>query len=773
MPFHRVPVLAAAPLACALAVAGCRTGTAAVPPAATAATVPSFVADSLRWPLAVRARLALRAERVTIRRDDLGIPHVDGATDADVVFGMMYAQAEDDFMRVERNYLVNLGRLAEAEGEGAVWSDLRARLWVDPDTLQAQYAAAPAWLRALMDAWADGLNWYLVTHPAVVPRAITRFEPWMTLAFTEGSIGGDIESVNLRGLQALYGVPAGKVARAGDTITLRAVAAHVPHDPMRDSVPGGSNGIAIAPARTASGHALLLVNPHTSHYFRSEARLRSREGLDAYGASTWGQFFVYQGFNARLGWMHTSSGNDSVDEYAEAVELNGDGTIRRPVYRYGLDTRPLVMKPVTLRVRQPDGTLATRTLATWHTHHGPITRAEGGRLIATRLMWRPVEALVQGYLRTKARTLAEFRAAIAAGANSSNNTVYADADGHIAYVHAQFVPRRDPRFDWTKPVDGSDPATEWGAVHAFDELPNVVDPARGWIQNTNNWPYSVVGEGSPREGDFPGYVDRSGENPRGIHALRVLGDRRGWTMASLREAAYSPDLPAFDALVPALAAAYDALPAADARRARLAEPMATLRAWDRRAGTASVATTVAIHWAEEAGRRAMAAGRPRPAAPNDVALAATPAMMVDALAATVDTLAARFGTWRTPWGEVNRFQRIANTIEPRFDDARPSEPVGFASARWGSLASYDARRGNATRKRYGTYGNSFVAIVEFGPRVRAAAVMAGGQSGDRTSRHFADQAATYASGQLRAVYFHDDELAGHVAESYVPGKRRR
>ena len=763
-------ILLLAPALLLAACGGTRTGTAtsgaSIPPAAG-------VRDTLRVPDAERARLAARAARVTIRRDDFGIPHIDGETDADVVFGMMYAQAEDDFLRVERNYLVALGRLAEAEGEAAVWSDLRARLWADPDTLRAQYAASPAWLRALMDAWADGLNFYLATHPGTRPRAITRFEPWMTLAFTEGSIGGDIEGVSVRGLQALYGGPVGRVASSRDTIALRAVAARTVHDPARDSVPGGSNGIAIAPARTASGHALLLINPHTSHYFRSEARVRSREGLDAYGASTWGQFFVYQGFNARLGWMHTSGGNDSVDEYAEAVDLHGDGTIRRPVYRHGLGERPLVMRPVTLRVRQGDGTLASRTFATWHTHHGPITRAEGGRLIATRLMWRPVEALVQSYARTKARTWAEFRAAIAAGANSSNHTIYADADGHIAYVHAQFVPRRDPRFDWTKPVDGSDPATEWGAVHAFGELPNVVDPARGWVQNTNNWPYSVVGEGSPRERDFPSYVDRAGENARGIHALRVLGDRRGWTMASLREAAYSPDLPAFDTLVPALLAAFDALPAADARRAVLAEPVATLRTWDRRAGTASVATTVAIHSAEEAGRRALAAGRPRPAPPNDVALAATPAMMVDALAAAVDTLAARFGSWRTPWGEVNRFQRIANTIEPRFDDARASEPVGFASARWGSLASYDARRGNATRRRYGTYGNSFVAIVEFGPRLRAMAVMAGGQSGDSSSRHFADQARTYASGQLRAVYFHDDELAGHVRETYVPGARRR
>jgi acyl-homoserine-lactone acylase len=759
-------------LALLLALGACRGARPAAD--ATAARPAASVTD------AERARLAARAARVTIRRDDLGIPHIDAPTDADVVFGMMYAQAEDDFMRVERNYLVNLGRLAEAEGEGAVWSDVRARLWVDEDTLRAQYAQAPAELRALMDAWADGLNWYLATGTGAKPRAITRFEPWMTLAFTEGSIGGDIEGVSTAGLARLYGrCPdasgdrrGAAAARAGAIVASAASLV----DAVRDSVPGGSNGIAIAPARTASGRALLLINPHTSHYFRSEARVTSGEGLDAYGASTWGQFFVYQGFNARLGWMHTSGGNDSVDEWLEAVPVDTTGgcvRVTRPVYRHGAGERPLVRRTVRIRVRQGDGTLAERAVETWATHHGPVTRLEHGKLVTTGLMWRPVDALRQSWGRTKARTLAEFRTVLDIGANSSNNTLYADADGNIAYFHVSFIPKRDPSRDWTKPQDGTDPAADWRGIHAYGDLPHVVNPARGWVYNTNNSPWSVVGEGSPRATDFPSYVDRVGENPRGLHALSVLGDQRGWTPASLHEAAYDPELTAFASLVPSLVAAYDALPAGDAQRAALEAPVALLRAWDRRTGTASEATTLAITWAEELGRQVMLARLPRPAPPLDIAMAAPPAMRLAALAAARDTLVARFGRWRMPWGEVNRFQRIVDSVEPQFDDSKPSLPVGMASARWGALASYDARRGTGTRKRYGTYGNSFVAVVEFGPRVQARAVMAGGQSGDPRSPHFADQAATYASGRLRAVYFHEDELRGHVVETYRPGARRR
>src|SRR5438874_641754 len=151
------------------------------------------------------ARWERQARTITITRDDWGIAHVHGHTDADAVFGMEYAQAEDDFNRVETNYLDALGRLAEADGPGAIYSDLRMKLFIEPDSLRAQYRRSPAWLRRLMDAFADGLNFYLYKHPDVKPRVITRFEPWMALSFTEGSIGGDIERIDVPALAAFYG----------------------------------------------------------------------------------------------------------------------------------------------------------------------------------------------------------------------------------------------------------------------------------------------------------------------------------------------------------------------------------------------------------------------------------------------------------------------------------------------------------------------------------------------------------------------------------------
>jgi len=258
------------------------------------------------------ARWEAAAERVTITRDDWGIAHVYGPTDADAIFGMMYAQAEDDFNRVETNFINSQGRMAEAEGEDRVWLDLRMKMFIDPAEMQALHTESPAWLKALMDAWADGLNYYLFTHPEVTPRVIDHFEPWMALSFSEGSIGGDIERVSLRELAAFY----------GDESAVEPPASGDGPPPE----PGGSNGIAIAPALTENGNALLLINPHTSFFFRSEIHVRSDEGLNAYGAVTWGQFFVYQGFNERAGWMHTSSSVDNIDEYLETV-FERDGVL--------------------------------------------------------------------------------------------------------------------------------------------------------------------------------------------------------------------------------------------------------------------------------------------------------------------------------------------------------------------------------------------------------------------------------------------------------------
>ena len=694
-----------------------------------------------------------QAQNVTIFRDDWGIAHVYGKTDADAVFGVIYAQAEDDFNRVETNYLNSMGRLAEAEGEAEIYRDLRMKLFIDPADMKTQYEKSPDWLKALMNSWASGLNYYLHKHPDVKPRAIAKFEPWMALSFSEGSIGGDIERVNLKDLEAFYGTGPKQLTRL-----------EPPLAPPAE--PTGSNGIAVAPSNTSSKHAMLVINPHTSFFFRSEAQMVSEEGLNAYGALTWGQFFIYQGFNDRAGWMHTSSGVDNIDEYLETVVKKGDSF----AYKYGSEERPITTSKIVVPYKSGT-TTAQKEFTVYRTHHGPVVREADGKWVSVRLMQEPLKALTQSYSRTKAKDYKAFRDSMELHTNSSNNTIYADADGTIAYFHSNFIPKRDHKFDWTKPVDGSDPATEWNGVLSIDETPGLKNPSSGWLYNTNNWPWSAAGPDSPKKKDFPTYVERGEENPRGVHAIRVLEKKKDFTLESLMAAAYDSYQPEFAILIPGLLKAYDQTPASNPLKAKLAEQIKMLRDWDYRWAVSSVPQSLAIYWGEDLWQRVTPDARKANVSVYQyMETRATPQQKLDSLAAASDKLQADFGTWKTPWGDINRFQRLTDDIVHPFDDAGPSIPVGFASARWGSLASYGARSYKGSKKIYGTSGNSFVAVVEFGDQVRAKAVTAGGESGDPKSPHFNDQAQRYATGDLRDVYFYRQQLEGHTKRTYKPGE---
>ena len=697
------------------------------------------------------SRWEQRASHVTITRDTWGIAHVHGTTDADAVFGMIYAQAEDDFNRVETNFINSQGRLAEAEGESQIWRDLRMKLFIDPEVMKKEYAASPAFLKVLMDAWADGLNFYLSKHPQVKPRVITKFEPWMALTFSEGSIGGDIEHVNLPTLQAFYSAQAPGVP--------------APADEVLDTEPRGSNGMAVAPSNTTGKHALLLINPHTSFFFRSELQMTSDEGLNAYGASTWGQFFLYQGFNEKIGWMHTTSAVDDWDEYLETVVKKGD----KYFYTHGTQELPVTEQKIDVPYKTATG-MAKKTFTVYRTPHGPIVRVSDGKWVSIAIMQEPLKALTQSYTRTKARNYDEFKKVMDLHSNSSNNTIYADADGTIAYFHSNFIPRRDPNFDWTKPVDGSNPSTDWKGLLGVDESPNLKNPASGWIYNSNDWPWAAAGPSSRKRPDFPVYVDSGTESARGRHAVIVLQNRKDFTIEGLRAAAYDSYLPWFEKPLPALIKAYDALAAGHPLKAKLAQQMALLKTWDMRWGVTSVPTSLGVYWGDEVQRRVGGAARTAGISMEEYLGTKAPAeTLLNAMAAASDKLAADFGKWQTPWGDINRFQRLTDDIVHPFSDAGPSIPVGFTSATWGSLASFGARTFNGSKKMYGTSGNSFVAVVEFGPIVRARAVSAGGESGDPKSKHFNDQALRYSNGDLRDVYFYPNDVKAHTERVYRPG----
>ncbi|OEK03946.1 penicillin amidase [Roseivirga sp. 4D4] len=694
-----------------------------------------------------------QAEKVTIIRDDYGVPHIYGKTDADAVFGMLYAQCEDDFPRVERNYYWAIGRLAEAEGEAALYSDLRARLYMTIDEAKEAYESAPDWLKELCQAYADGINYYLHTHPEVQPKVLTRFEPWFPMFFFEGSIGGDIESVSTRRIRSFYGE--GKSMAFADI---------TPQERFEEE-PSGSNGFAISGEHTASGNAMLLINPHTSFYFRGESQVVSEEGLNAYGATTWGQFFIYQGFSEKNGWMHTSTRVDFMDDFLETVEER-EGKLQ---YKYGEEWRDVEVGEVTLKYK--DGAeMKEKTFPTYRTHHGPITGKIDDKWVATKLNWEPVDALIQSFTRTKTANHEEFWEMMKIRRNSSNNTVYADADGTIAYYHGDFVPKRDPQFDYQRPVDGSNPATDWQGMHELDEIITIVNPGNGWIQNCNSTPFTAAAEFSPKPEDYPFYMAPDAENFRGVHAVQLLSEVKDLTIDGLIELAHDPYLPAFEKVIPGLLKAIESSPA---KMRSLRGPYQVLKNWDLKTSKESVAMTLAHFYGTIYNRKGKNPEGLRGNERFDYFGTGSPyAERISIFEEAVAAITEDFGTWETPWGDYNRFQRLSGDMDLQYDDNAPSIPVGMTTSRWGALAAYGARSFNGSKKIYGYRGNSFVAMVEFGDKVKAKSMLAGGQSNDPNSPHFDDQAQRYADIQFKDVAYYRVDVEARAEETYKPGKRK-
>ena len=703
------------------------------------------------------SRWQQQASKVTIIRDNWGIPHIYGKTDADAVFGLLYAQCEDDFGRVEMNYIEKLGRKSEIKGESELQNDLYIRLIIDSAEAVADYKRSPTWLQKLLNAYADGINYYLYKNPDTKPLLLRRFKPWYPLLWTDGSIGaistGDVTEADVKNFYLGGREP---VVLSKNLFEENAV---------------GSNGFAIAPSRTASGNAILYINPHVTFYFRPEVHVVSEEGLNVYGAITWGQFFVYQGFNEYCGWMHTSSNVDVADLYTEKIIKKNN----RLFYQYDRKLLPVIRKSITLRYKNGDA-IETKTIIACYTRHGPVMAKRNGQWISVRGYNRSLRSLIQSYERTKTTGFGAYKENMALLANTSNNTVFADNKGNIAYWHGDYVPRRDKKYNWGAPVDGTVAATEWKGLHSLDEIVHVYNPASGWIQNCNSTPFTVSGESSPKKEDFPAYMAPDGENFRGINAARLLSRETSFTIDKMIATGYSRYLAAFEILIPALISSFEKNKALnDTVYTDLSGPIRILKEWDYFSDANSVATTLAIEWAQQ-----LSASLQRiyidegwddqVSLTKQFAATATTDELLRPLLAVVKDLKIKFGKWDIAWGEVNRYQRISGDIDQQFKDDQPSLPVGFASSAWGMLPSYGSRYFPGTKKRYGTGGNSFVCAVEFGKKIKAKSLLAGGESGNPVSPHFTDQLEMYTKGAFKDVLFYKEDVLKHAEKTYHPGR---
>ena len=687
------------------------------------------------------------AVQVTVHRDRYGVPHVFGPTDSATAFGFGYAQAEDNFPRLEDNFIRAIGRRAEVEGENAVIEDRLNRTLEIPRLASEEYARLDRKMRALVDGFVAGINHWMAKHPDAPRRLLTRMEPWYPLAFIRYNyyqngfaFGAGLRRTDLASAQD-SGLRTRSFAQSSDSPTTVWEDSTLHHAT-------GSNGWVVNPSRSASGHALLFINPHLPFFGPGqvyEGHVVSEEGWNFTGYTRFGFPLPYVGHNEHVGWVSTDNAADQADLYYETFDDPG-----QPLnYRYGTGYRPATRWTDTIRVKTPNG-LDARALNLRKTHHGPIVGQRNGRQLALRMAKFEADGwLAEWYAMTRARNLVEFKAAMRPLNMQFGNAMYADKDGNTFYIYNGAVPRRDPQFDWSEPVEGSDPRTEWQGYHAFEELPQLTNPTSGWMQNCNGTPFLLTDVGNPDSARFPKYMVQEDDTRRAMISRRILSAKNKWTFEEWERAAFDTHVIWADSTLPALFAAWDALPASDARRVRLDTAVTELRRWNRRSDTLSVATTVFIAFRDRLERE----NRPDP---------------VTALDSAVTALTRALGSWKTPYGQTVRLQRWDDVTGGRPSDSLPSLPVPGVGGGEGAVFTFYGAEFGGLRRRYGVAGGSYISVVEFGPTVRAKTIHVLGASGDPRSDHYFDQAPLYARGQFKPGWFTPEEIRANLERSYSP-----
>jgi penicillin amidase len=679
--------------------------------------------------------LARLARSVTIYRDTYGVPHVFGRTDESTVFGFAYAQAEDNFWRVEENFIFALGRASELYGERTLNEDRLNHALEIPRLAREEYARLDKHMRSLCDAFAAGFNYYLVRHPEVRLRLLVRIEPWYTLAFIR------------------YNYFQNGFARArsfrGTSLQTAAVDADLkPHT--------GSNGWVIGPSRSASGHALLFVNPHLPFFGPGqvyEGHVHSDQGWNFTGYTRFGFPLPYVGHNENGGWVSTDNAADLTDVYLETF----DDPARPLAYKYGKEYRLATERVEEIRVKTANG-VETRKFTMRKTHHGPILAARDGKQLALRMAKFEADGwLREWYDMTRANSLAALKQALAPQNMLFGNVMYADRQGNTFYLYNGAVPKRDPRFDWTKPVDGSDPATEWQGYHTMDELPQLTNPKTGWMQNCNTTPFLLTSEGNPDPAKFPKYMVQEGDNPRGAISREILASKAKFTFDEWKRVAFDTRVMNAGKLLPALLAA---LKVKAQESARLDGVYSTLAQWNQRSSNDSVAMTLFSLWHERISRDGD---------PKSVAIDKQLAALND----VVSQLDKDFGTWKVAWGELTRLQRLDESNDEDFQDAKPSLAVSGVNGNDGAVFTFYATPERGQKRRYGVAGGTYISVVEFGPKVRALSVHTFGASADPKSKHFMDQSELYTRGEFKPAWFTLEEIRSNLEASYYPGEEPR
>jgi penicillin amidase len=690
-------------------------------------------------------RIEEMARSVTIYRDTYGVPHIYGPTDASVVFGFMFARAEDEFFRIEQYYITSLGRAAEVFGKRYLAWDVLVRAMELPKLSQAEYERLSPRHKSLCDAFADALNYYLMKNPDVKPRLLTHFEPWHAL-------------LGERRFWSLYGFGWQRIM---DKEILSVAFPEEKFEPSEPEIADGTlpacNGLAIAPSRSATGNAMLAIDTHTQLDNSYEAHLHSEEGWNFAGFATYGYaIFPIKGHNDRLGWMYASNYTDWADLYEETFDNPRDVL----AYRYGDGYRSAKTWKDEIRIKSDAG-FERKTAVFYKTHHGPILAIRNGKHIAVKV--GKIEeggVMQQNYAMSKARNLEEFQKALDRNAMTNQHVVYADVAGNIYYVYNGLIPKRDDRFEWSKPVDGRDPATEWQGYHTLEDRPQVLNPECGFVQNCNSSPFFTTPDENPDPAEFPKYMvgKQENDNFRSQIARRLLSSRNKYTYDTFCDLLSGTYLLAAEKQLPRLFKAWEKIQRTDSSLVEMLHPLIDeLSAWDYHGTIESVPATLFILWYYETFSRGEA-------------ISDEPQALIGKLGVVRKQLEQDWQTWRVPWGRINRHQRRNPRGGESFNDKKVSLPSP-GSNRTGGLFAYYSRREKGLKHRYGYFGRSNLTIVEFGKEVKARSIVPFGQSTHPESLHYFDQAPLYVKGELKPAWFTLPEINKNLENSYHPGEK--
>ena len=679
------------------------------------------------------------ARSVTITRDTWGVPHIHAPTDAGAAFGFLYCQAEDNFAQVEETTIAALGREAELRGEEALPRDLLVRALEIPRLSQEEYARLAPPVRAICDASAAALNFFLARQSRVQARLIERFEPWHLLARSRYAIYV-LFVVGQSGLRReAHGLPAAEIKE-------------------------GSNMWAVSPRKNTSGRALLFINPHQPFFGPGqfyEGHVKSDEGLNIAGASFFGSPAPSIGHTEHVAWSHTVNAPDIADMWAESFDKPDDPL----AYRYGDGYRSATARNETVRVKTSAG-LVSKSFRFLRTHHGPIVgeyegvgEHEGKKLALRMARFEEGGFLEQWAAMSRSRSVADLKTALARRSVPMFNTLCADRDGNIFYVYSGAVPRRAVGFDWTKPVDGSSPETEWRGYHDFSELPQIENPSCGYLQNCNQTPFATTEGENPDPSKFPEYMVRERDNGRARISRRILSRTEPFSFESWARAAWDTTVIEAEERIPKLALAHDAVRAKEPERAAKLEPaVALLKHWDSVSSIESTAMTLFATWFDRVSK---------------LSKVESPERELRALEEAMAGLTDDFGSWAVPWGEVNRLQRVGEVQRDGkgpFRDDQPSLPVAGASGELGIVFNFYTRPQRGQRRTYGLAGHSFVSAVELSAPPVARSILVFGQSADPSSPHYFDQALLYSRRQFKPAWFEPAEVKANAERTYHPGE---